>query len=142
MRPNHYSLLFVLMFTALVITGCYENESTQESVTQKNQEMIEAKIQYEKEWYEFKKNSESRIKDIQIKIDDLKSAMESTNPIFKERYANDVLTLEQKNIELKKELNDFKYDGDENWVKFKYKFFSDVESVEKTLNEIFENKEE
>jgi undecaprenyl pyrophosphate synthase len=141
MKTNYFNILIIVLFTGAMITGCFDRDDTQENVKQKNQEMIDAKVQYENEWQEFKKDAELRINDIQVKIDGFKLAMEKTNTSFKAKYANEVLTLEQKNIELKKELNNFKYDGKDNWVTFKYKFFNDVEKVEKSLKEIFENKE-
>lgn len=141
MKTKALILTIVVLLGGLIITGCYDRDNTEDNVKQENQEMIDAEVQYENEWKQFKNDAESRINTIQTKIDDFKLAMEKTGEKFKAKYANEVLSLEQKNIELKKQLNDFKYDGKDNWVDFKYRFFSDVQSVENTLKEIFEKKE-
>jgi mRNA-degrading endonuclease YafQ of YafQ-DinJ toxin-antitoxin module len=77
----------------------------------------------------------------QKQIDDLKAAMKTTSAKFKAKYENQVLTLEQNNIELKKKLNDYKYAGKDNWEEFKRDFNREVDTVVVALNEIFKNKE-
>lgn len=141
MKTKYFILLIIVLFAGLMITGCNDRDNTKENVKQENQDMIDAQVQYENEWQQFKNDAEARINAIQTNIDDFKLAMEKTGTKFKAKYENEVLSLEQKNIELKKKLNDFKYDGKDNWVEFKYRFFSDVESVEKSLKEIFDKKE-
>lgn len=140
MKTNFFIFLIIVLSAGFIITGCDDRDNTKENVRQENNEMIEAKVQYENEWRQFKQDAESRINTIQTKIDDFKLEMEKASSNFKTKYANEILTLEQKNIELKKELNDFRYEGKDKWEKFKYRFFDDVESVENTLDEIFENK--
>jgi hypothetical protein len=66
--------------------------------------------------------------------------MKTTSAKFKAKYKNEVLTLEQKNIELKKKLNDFKYEGKDNWEEFKSDFNREVDVVVTGLNDIFSNK--
>lgn len=141
MKAKYFILTIIFFLGGLIIAGCNDRDETKENVKQENQAMIEAQVQYENEWQQFKKDAESRINAIQTKIDEFKLAMEKTSLNFKTKYENEILTLEQKNIELKKELNEFKYDGKDNWEKFKYKFFNDVDSVENMVKEIFENKE-
>ena len=57
------------------------------------------------------------------------------------KYENEVLTFEQKNIELKKQLNDFKYERKENWEVFKTTFNNDMDVVSNALNDIFSKKD-
>ncbi len=73
-------------------------------------------------------------------IDDFKAAMKTTSAKFKAKYENQVLTLEQKNIELKKILNDYRYAGKDNWEEFKIDFNSEVDTVVVALNDIFTKK--
>ena len=74
-------------------------------------------------------------------IDDFKTAMVTTSSKFKAKYENQVLTLEQKNIELMKKLNDYQYKGKENWEEFKRGFNDDIYLVENSLKDIFAKKE-
>jgi hypothetical protein len=66
--------------------------------------------------------------------------MKSTSTNFKAKYENEVLTLEQKNIELRKKLNDFKFERKENWEEFKRSFNYEMDVVVNALNEIFSKK--
>lgn len=140
---NHYLFLTVVILIAgLMFIGCGEKkESTENNVQQANQEMMDAQAHYDKEWQQFKTDSESKIRVNQKTIDDFKAAMKSTSSKFKAKYANQVLTLEQKNIELMKKLNDFQYKGKEDWEEFKNGFNADIYVVENSLKEIFAQKE-
>jgi len=102
--------------------------------------MIEAQAQYEKEWQQFKTDAELKIDANQKQIDELKVAMKTTSAKFKTKYENQVLTLEQKNIELRKQLNNYKYAGKDNWEEFKKDFNSEVDTVVVALDDIFKNK--
>jgi hypothetical protein len=66
--------------------------------------------------------------------------MKSTSDKFKAKYENQVLTLEQKNIELKKKLNEYKYEGKDKWEEFKRDFNADVDVVGNAIKGLFEKK--
>jgi len=67
--------------------------------------------------------------------------MKTTSAKFKAKYENEVLTLEQKNIELKKKLNEYKYERKDDWEKFKKELNNDMDSVGNALKDIFEKKD-
>lgn len=111
MKNKYFILAGSLLIAGLFFTGCTDNrENDKNNVEQADQDMIDAQIQFEKEWQQFKSNAELKINANQQKIDDFKTAMKTTSTRFKAKYENEVLTFEQKNIELKKQLNDFKYE--------------------------------
>ncbi len=142
MKTKYFILAGSLLIAGLFVTGCTDNrENAKDNVEQANQDMIDAQIQFEQDWQQFKSNAELRINSNQQKIDDFKAAMKSTSTKFKAKYENEVLTLEQKNIELKKQLNDFKYERKENWEVFKTKFNNDMDVVGNALNDIFSKKD-
>jgi hypothetical protein len=142
MKNKYFILAISLLIAGSVFTGCENNKDTaKEEVEKANQEMINAQTQFEKEWQQFKSDTELKIDANQKQIDDLKAAMKTTSAKFKAKYENQVLTLEQNNIELKKKLNDYKYAGKDNWEEFKRDFNREVDTVVVALNEIFKNKE-
>ena len=102
--------------------------------------MVDAQAQYDKEWQQFKNDAEIKINANQKNIDDFKTAMKTTNKKFRAKYENQVLTLEQKNIELKKILNEYRYEGKGNWEKFKQDFNNNMDSVGNALKGLFEKK--
>ncbi|RPI65445.1 MAG: hypothetical protein EHM44_00520 [Ignavibacteriales bacterium] len=142
MKNKYFILAGSLLIAGLFFIGCTDNrDNAKDNVEQANQDMIDAQVQFEKDWQQFKSNAELRINSNQQKIDDFKVAMRSTSTKFKAKYENEVLTLEQKNIELKKKLNDFKYERKENWEEFKTTFNNDMDVVGNALNDIFSKKD-
>jgi len=142
MKMKYFILTGIVFITGLVFTGCSDNrDDAKENVKQANQEMIDAQVQYEKDWQQFKSDAEAKIAVNQKTIDDFKAAMKSTSTKFKATYENTVLTLEQKNIEFKTKINDYQYKGKENWEEFKRGFNTDLGIVEKALKDIFEKKD-
>lgn len=141
MKNAYLIISVILLITGSVFTGCNDNrENARDNVEQANQDMIDAQVQFEKDWQQLKSDAESRINANQQQINDFKTAMKSTSTKFKAKYENEVLTLEQKNIQLKKNLNDFKYERKENWEVFKTTFNNDMDVVSNALNDIFSKK--
>lgn len=141
MKNKSFIISAMVLFALLLLWGCKDNqESVSEDAMNANQEMVDSQIQYEDEWAEFKNNVELAIKTNEERIEELKEQMKKMNSEFQTKYDNKILTLEQKNIELKKKLNEYKYEGKENWEQFKQSFDDDINSLQKSLNEIFENK--
>ena len=137
MKIKYFIAAVSLLITGLIFTGCDNRDNAKDNVEQANQDMIDVQVQFEKDWQQFKSDAEVRINDNQQKIDDFKTAMKTTSTKFKAKYENEVLTLEQKNIELMKKLNDFKYERKENWENFKTAFNNDMDSVGTALKDIF-----
>jgi hypothetical protein len=142
MKNKYFIFAVLLLIAGALLTGCEKTrENAKEKVSQANQDMADAQAQYEKEWQQFKSDTEVKINSNQKKIDDFKTAMKTTSKKFKAKYENEVLTLEQKNIELQKRLNDYKYEGKDNWEKFKQEFNNDIDSVGNALKSLFEKKD-
>ena len=141
MKYKYFILAVFLLIAGSVFSGCENNrEDAKEDVKQANQAMIEEQTQFEKEWKQFKNDAELKIEANQKKINDFNTAMKATSENFKDKYENQVLTLEQNNIELQKKLNDYKYEGKDNWEKFKLKFNDDMKSVEIAITGLFKEK--
>ncbi len=141
MKNKKFIFAAILLIAGSFLTGCDNSrENASEKVKQANQDMVDEQAQFEKEWQQFKNDTELKINANQKNIADFKTAMKTTSEKFKARYENEILTLEQKNIELQKELNDYKYEGKENWEEFKQEFNNDIDSVGNALNALFEKK--
>jgi flagellar motility protein MotE (MotC chaperone) len=142
MKNKYFILTIFLLFAGSVYTSCENNrENAKDDVKQANQAMIEAQAQFEKEWQQFRNDAELKIEANQKKIDDFNEAMKATSEKFKAKYENEVLTLEQNNIELKKNLNNYKYEGKDNWENFKKRFNNDVDSIEIAISGLFKEKD-
>ena len=145
MKYKYFILTTVLLIAGSVLTGCDKNRDNKadakEEVQKANQALLDAQTQYEKEWQQFKSDADLKISNNEKRIDEFKAEIKKTGAKFKAKYSNKVLTLEQKNIELKKMLNDFHYEGKESWETFKHDFNNNVDSVETALGELFSNKD-
>jgi transcription-repair coupling factor (superfamily II helicase) len=145
MKTKYVALVTTLLIAGSLFIGCEKSpeekaDQSAENVKEASQEMKDAQAQYEKEWKQFKDDAELKISTNEKKIDAIKTEMGKTGPEFKAKYENTVLTLEQKNIELRKRLNDFKYDGKNKWEDFKTLFNQDIENVGNAINNVFPEK--
>ncbi|HSL88917.1 MAG TPA: hypothetical protein VK870_06430 [Ignavibacteriaceae bacterium] len=138
MKNYYFILAVILLIAGIFFTGC---DNTRDDVKEANQDMIDAQNQFEQEWREFKRDAEVRIDKNEQRIADFKESMKSTTARFKAKYENEVLSLEQNNIELRKKLNEYKYDGKNNWDVFKREFNREVDKVVDSLDDIFSRNE-
>ena len=142
---NKYFIAAVILFMAgSLFTGCNNNrekvEDAEENVKKANQELIDAKAQYEKEWQQFKTDAELKISANEKKISDFKALIKTASGKSKAKYEKEVMELEQKNIELRKKLSEYKYEGKDKWEEFKQEFNRDVDIVGNAINDLFTKK--
>ncbi len=142
MKFKYFILTFILLIAGSLLAGCENNrEDAKEKVQQADQALKDAQAQFDNEWQQFKNDAESKIDNNEKRINDFKAEMKKTSAKFKAKYANKILTLEQKNIELKKMISNYQYEGKDNWDKFKLEFNSNMDSVGIALNDIFNKKD-
>ncbi len=144
MKYKYFVLPVILMIAGSILTGCEINrdskENAKEEIQKADQALKDSQAQFDNEWQQFKNDAESKIGNNEIRINNFKAEMKKTSAKFKAEYANKVLTLEQKNIELKKMINNYQYTGKNNWDNFKLEFNSSMDSVGSALNDIFNKK--
>ena len=141
MKYKYFIAAVILFMAGSVFTGCNNNredvEDAEENVKEANQELIDAKAQYEKEWQQFNTDAELRISANEKKISDYKALIKTSSGKSKAKYEKEVIELEQKNVELRKRLREYKYEGKESWETFKKEFNDGVDYIGNTLNDIF-----
>lgn len=102
--------------------------------------MKDAQAQYEKEWQQFKSDAELKISANEKSINEFKVEIKTASKKFKVKYEKEVAALEQKNIELKKKISEYKYEGKDKWEEFKRVFNQDMDIVGKALKDLFAKK--
>ena len=141
MKTKHFIFVIIVLFAGSFLTGCNKNQENanndKEDVKLAAQDLKDEQGQYDIEWQQFKYEAELKISANEKRIDDFNEEIQKTSEKFKSKYANKVLTLEQKNIELKKMINSYMYEGKINWQEFKQEFKNNLDSVENALNNIF-----
>jgi hypothetical protein len=144
MKNKYFIAAVILLIAGSVFTGCNNNrekvENAEDNVKKANQELIDAKAQYEKEWTQFKTDAELKISANEKKISDFKALIKTASGKSKAKYEKEVIVLEQKNVELRKRLNEYKYEGKDSWETFKKDFNDGLDYIGNTLNDIFTKK--
>lgn len=139
MKHKFFILMVIIMISGAFLIGCNEQQKSDdtENIKQANKELNNAQVQYKNEWQQFKKDIELAISNNEKRIKGFQVQFSTTSKEFKAKYENKILTLEQKNIELKKKLNEYKYEGKENWEEFKGGFLKDINNLDAELNDLF-----
>lgn len=119
----------------LLLAGC--GKTPEQNAEEASQEWKEAKADYRAEWQEFKAASERQIEANEDRIEAFKEKMGEAVAETKVEYNQKVAALEQKNRELKKQLDEYTDEGEGKWQEFKKNFRHDMDSVGKTMTDLF-----
>ena len=146
------TIINIIFITAVVVgvilVGCDSSAKkvadAREDVQKANDNMSTAQVDlYQAEQdssYEFqkyKKESEERIRIYEQKIADLKLQIAREKKDGRSDYNKLVADLEQKNAELRKNLNEYKMDKQNKWEEFKYKFDRNLEDLGNSISNFF-----
>jgi uncharacterized protein YaiE (UPF0345 family) len=135
-----------MLIAGLVLTGFYMNrdkyvKNYQDKDKQASQGAKKEKSKFDKEWKEFKSNAELKINANEKRIDEFKVKIKTASIEVKADYDKEITVLEQKNVELKKKINEYKYEGKDKWEEFKQGFNHDMDIVGKALKDFFAKKD-
>jgi sRNA-binding protein len=137
LKNKIYTVAAIACFAGLLFAGC--GKSSDEKVEGAKQDLKDAKADYQAEWQTFKAESEKQIKANEDKIDEFKEKMEKAGTKAKAKYKKSVAELEKRNHELKEKLEDYKDEGQGKWEEFKTSFNTDMDSVGKTISDLFKD---
>jgi len=70
----------------------------------------------------------------------MNKTMEHAGAKVKAQYKKDVAALNEKNRDLKKKLEEYKDEGEDKWKEFKSNFKRDMDSVGKSMRNLFKDK--
>ena len=146
MKNKCFILAVIALIAGSVTTGCSTSreqkvENAKENVRQANQDLKDAQAEYLKEWQQFKNDVELKISANETSINEFKEEIKRASPTFKAKYEKEVVVLEQKNIELKKKITEYKYEGKDKWEEFKRDFNKDMDIVGNAIKDLFTKKD-
>jgi len=146
MKNKYFILTVIGLIAGAVLTSCSVSkektlEDSKENVKQADQDLKVAQAQYDKEWQQFKSDAEVKINDNETSIDKFKVKIKSASTDFKAKYEKEVVVLEQRNIELKKKISEYKFEGKDKWEQFKRGFNQDMDIVGKAIKDLFTKKD-
>jgi len=99
-------------------------------------EWIIPKIENIVEWQSFMLESEQMIETNEKRITAFKEMIEETGPKAVMMYSKKVGVLEQKNLDLRKELKEYKIEGQSQWEMFKMNFKHTLDSLGKSIDSV------
>ena len=147
MKNTMFAYAVLGCMAATLLAGCEKKaepkvEPTQEEkVGAAKQDLKDAQANYQAEWQAFKAESEQKIEANEKKIDANKEKMEHAGSKAKAQYRKDVAALKEQNRELKKKLEEYKDEGQGKWEEFKSNFNRDMDSIGKTMKDLFKEKD-
>ncbi|MCX6175528.1 MAG: hypothetical protein NTZ27_12315 [Ignavibacteriales bacterium] len=130
-----------LLFTGINFAQATKVEAAKEKVKNAKLELKDAQAESDKEYRQFKAYAELKINDNEKSIAKFKVKIKTADEKFKIKYDKKVDSLEQRNIELKKKISEYKYEGKDQWVIFKRGFNHDLKVVGKAIKNLFAKKD-
>ena len=137
--------LTLLACAALTTSNFYgqepdkKTEKAKENLQEERLDVVEAKMDLKDaqnaDYLSFKGESEIKFKKNEESINDLKIKILKNDEKFRTQDQMRVGVLEQKNISLQKEMNDYKDEGLEKWAAFKHKFNYDLDELTKAIKD-------
>ncbi|MFZ1703120.1 MAG: hypothetical protein WAT79_02175 [Saprospiraceae bacterium] len=137
LKKTHFILAVLFFIGALTFSGCdspaQKVDTAQDDVIQAEENLTDAKNNYTEEIANFKQESNEKITAYEIMIADLKVEMKDAKKDVKASYDKQIAALEQKNLEMKRRMNDYQDDGVDKWQSFKTEFNRDMEELGNSL---------
>lgn len=137
----------ILIIAALAVaataafTGCTtpaeKVENAEENVEQANEDLAKAQQEYLADLESFRKKTDKQTITNEQMIAELKTRVAKEKSEARTAYLKRISELEQKNLEMKNKMNDYKNDGQDNWATFKTEFSSDMDALGKALKDFF-----
>ncbi|MCX6170761.1 MAG: hypothetical protein NTX65_15585 [Ignavibacteriales bacterium] len=116
-------------------------ETAKEKVKAAKIELNDAQAESDKEYREFKAGVDLKIAANEKSIEEFKVKIKTADEKFKIKYEKKIVVLEERNIELKKKISEYKYEGKDQWVIFKRGFNRDLKAVGKGIKDLFSKKD-
>jgi phage-related minor tail protein len=146
MKIKYFILTVIVIVAVSVLTGYKVNREkklgyTNENLQQAKQDLKDAQSEFNKDWKQFKVDANLKIKANEKSIAEFKVKIKKEDRKFKAQYKKEVTVLEQKNVELKNKLREYKYEGKDKWEEFKIGFNHDMDVVGKSIKDFFAKKD-
>jgi uncharacterized protein YeaO (DUF488 family) len=141
MLNRTFAFVSIGYLIAATLTGCTDSSGkklvdAQQGADTIRQQPASADDTRDQDWQTFKSESEQKISANEDMIDSLRERIKRSDVKLKSRYRKSAEDLERKNAELKSKLAEYKHDGKDDWDTFKHDFTTDLNKVEKELENL------
>jgi outer membrane murein-binding lipoprotein Lpp len=144
MKKRIFIVAVIGFITGVILTGCEKTKEqkvkdAKETLAGAQEDLNNAQSRFLAEWQAFKDDSEQKIEANQKRIEAFKTKMGKMGAKVKGKYDKEVADLEQRNLQLRDKLADFKDDGKSKWKEFKKNFNNDMDAIGKTMTDLFKD---
>jgi outer membrane protein TolC len=108
-------------------------KTAEEAVTKADSNLVKAQEAYRADVVEYKELTDERINANYQSIAEFKARVSSQKKEAKAEYEKKIADLENKNSDMKRNIDNYKEDGKENWELFKIRFNKDMEELGKSF---------
>ena len=142
MKNNNVKILFLACITTATMISCTESPKKEaEKVENAKEAVVDAKIDLAKarqdsadEYTQYKMASETRIRENDSLIADLKTRIKEEKKEARSAYEKQVKILDEKNEKLKATIHEYKENDKNKWQSFKLKFNQDMDELGKSIS--------
>ena len=133
-------IVTTLLISTFIVGACSSPtkkvEDAKTEVVEANTELDNAQAEYMADMAKYKTETAEKIAANDLIIKDFNDRIASQKKDAKVEYKQKVASLEQKNTDMKKKMDDYKLEGKENWEKFKTEFNHDMDELGKAFKDL------
>ena len=127
------TLLIVSMAIGLVLTGCnspsQKAENAEKNLEEAKEDLDKAQQEYLVDVENYKLQTAERIATNNKSIEEFNARIAKEKKDVQAEYRMKIAELEQRNIEMKKRIDEYKADGKDQWEVFKSEFNRDMDEL-------------
>ena len=128
------------MMTGALLTSCNTSsnkvDDAQEALIKSKQDLETARKEFLADMATFRKETAIRIAANDQRIAELKTNINNERKEARAGYKKKIAALEQKNKEMKKKMDEYNEEGNENWERFKTEFNHDMDALGQAFKDI------
>ncbi len=152
MKKSFLTLTAAVFLVGAIFSGCKPStnrvEDAEQSLDEAKVDLEDARIELteaRKEYYEdylvFKKEYDAKILQNELAIADLKTMIALSSDQSRPALERELATLEKKNNELKKSLENYNESGKDKWESFKSEFKSSMNDLGQAIGKLMSGKQ-
>jgi hypothetical protein len=140
MKKSVLTIITTGTILAAIAVGCNSPttkvENAKQDLKEAKQELSQEQKDSAADFTAFKKESEDRISGNEITIAAFKERMKTDKQQTKKADQKVIDELEQRNINMRKKMDEYKYEGKDNWETFKKEFGHDMDDLGQSLKNL------
>ena len=133
MKKSILTLAAIAFLSGVILTSCNSSsqkvENAETNVTEANNALDKANQEYEAEIESYRREIADKIEANNKSIAEFNARIALEKKDAQDEYRRKVTTLEKKNTDMKKKMDDYKAEGKEKWEKFKTEFSRDLDEL-------------